>query len=85
MKVVVCIFIIEIVEGDVVEDNEVLHVVVRLKVEEQGVVVTVGALGAYGSKDEPYAPLPGRNDNDPYDPCGTCAVGISSIFCVLGF
>ena len=64
----VCIFTIEIVEGVLAGDNEVLHVVVKLKVEEQGVVVTVGALGAYGSKDEPYAPLPGRNNNDLSDP-----------------
>ena len=59
-----CMFIIERAEDVLAVDNVVLHVVVKLKVEEQGVVVTVRALGAYGSKDEPYAPLPGRNDND---------------------
>ena len=65
---VLCIFTIERAEDVLAVDSVVLHVVVKLKVDAQGEVVVIGVLGAYGSKDEPYAPLPGRNNNDLSDP-----------------
>ena len=63
-----CIFTIERDVVVLVGDDVVLHVVVKLKVEVQGEVVVIDVVGAYGSTEEPYAPLPSRNSNDLADP-----------------
>ena len=63
-----CIFTIERAEEVLDGDDVVLHVVVKFKFEAQGEVVVIGVVGAYGSTEEPYAPLPGRNNNDLSDP-----------------
>ena len=63
-----CIFTIERDDEVLVGDDVVLHVVVKLKVEVQGDVVAIVVVGAYGSTEEPYAPLPSRNNNDLADP-----------------